>query len=120
MKERIKAVRKALGMNQTDFGKALGASLSAAYKWEAGESGMADATIMLLCQKFNVSETWLRTGVGDMFGPKDREAELSELVGALMSDSTPEFKKRLIAVLLKLDDDGWAVLKRIADALEKD
>ena len=119
MKERIKAVRKALGMNQTEFGKALGASLSAAYKWEAGESGMSDATIMLVCQKFGISEKWLRTGEGQMLLPKAREEEIAEFVGQTLRDETPEFRRRLISVLARLDDNGWSVLERIADGLTK-
>lgn len=119
MKERIKAVRKSLGMNQTEFGKSLGASLSAAYKWEAGENDMSDSAIMLLCQKYNVSESWLRTGEGEMYAPKSREQELAEFVADLCRDDTPEFRRRLVSVLARMDDTGWAVLEKIVNDLTK-
>ena len=56
-----------------------------------------------------------------MYAPKSREQELTEFVADLCSDDAPEFRRRLISVLARLDDDGWAVLEKIADALtEKD
>ena len=48
MKERIKALRKKLGLNQTEFGKETKTSLSAVQKWESGENVPSNATIEII------------------------------------------------------------------------
>ena len=121
MKDRIKALRKSLGITQAKFAEDLGVSLMAVQKWEMGHNNPSGAMIQLLASKYGVSEEWLRTGDGEMYAPKSREQELTEFVADLCSDDAPEFRRRLISVLARLDDDGWAVLEKIADALtEKD
>ena len=119
MKDRIRAVRKDAGLSQKAFGESLGASLSAAAKWESGENLMSDTTILLLCQKFRVSETWLRTGVGEMRASETREEEMGALVAALMADRPESFRAALVTVLLRFDPSGpeWTALERIYDKL---
>ena len=115
MKNRIRLVRKDAGLNQTDFGKALGVSLSAVFKWESGENELSDAVILLMCQKFNINETWLRTGAGEMHGDKSHEEELGAAVAKLMVNRPDSFKAAVVAALLKFDPDGpeWTILERI-------
>lgn len=115
MKERIKELRKHEKLNQTDFGALLGVSLSAVQKWESGENTPADSVIKLMCQKTGVNEVWLRTGVGEPFASKSREAEMGELVRKLMADRPEAFRVRLITALLRFDPDGaeWQVLENI-------
>lgn len=125
MKERIKELRKHEKLNQTDFGALLGVSLSAVQKWESGENTPADSVIKLMCQKTNVNEVWLRTGVGEPFASKSREAEMGELVRKLMADRPEAFRVRLITALLRFDPEGkeWQVLeniyKSVAGEIEK-
>ena len=125
MKERIKELRKHEKLNQTNFGALLGVSLSAVQKWESGENTPADSVIKLMCQKTNVNEVWLRTGVGEPFASKSREAEMGELVRKLMADRPEAFRVRLITALLRFDPEGaeWQVLeniyKSVAGEIEK-
>ena len=106
MKERIREVRKAAGLNQTEFGSRVGVSLSAVQKWERGENVLSDAVIKLVCHEFAVNETWLRTGAGDMFAPRSRAAELGELVRSRLIDRPDSFQAALISTLLRFDPDS--------------
>lgn len=119
MKERIKELRKAAGLNQTEFGKRVGVSLSAVQKWESGENIVSDSVILLLCREFGVNETWLRTGYGDMYRAKSREAELGELIRSRLLDRPDSFQAALVTVLLRFDPNGpeFAALEKIAQAL---
>lgn len=119
MKERIRAVRKAAGLNQTEFGKALGASLSAASKWESGENAMSDATILLLCQKFRISEAWLRTGAGEMRASRTREEEMAELAASILAERPESFRSALVTTLLRFDPGGkeWEALESIYNSI---
>ena len=122
MKERIKELRKAVGLNQTEFGKRVGVSLSAVQKWESGENIVSDSVILLLCREFGVNETWLRTGYGDMYRAKTREAELGELIRSRLLDRPDSFQAALVTVLLRFDPNGpeFAALEKIARALAEE
>lgn len=117
MKDRVRALRKFLKMNQTDFGKAVGVTLSSVTKWETGENVVSDAVLLLMCQKFGVSEEWLRTGEGEMFVPRSREEEIAAFVHDVCGPEGTAFQRRLISLLARLTVDEWSILERIADKL---
>lgn len=112
MKDRIKAVRKEAKMNQTDFGKSVGVTLSAEQKWELGISVPSDAAIMNICQKYNVDEEWLRTGDGS---PRSARDELQREVDARLPDRSDSFRSALVSTLMKFDPDSkeWEILENI-------
>ena len=62
--ERVKMVRKELGLNQTDFGKRIAIAQGYLTNVENGRRDVTEKTIRLICLEFNVSENWLRTGEG--------------------------------------------------------
>ncbi len=67
MNERIKELRKALGLTQQQFADKIGTSRTNIGKYEASAGTPSKAIISLICREFNVNETWLRDGFGDMF-----------------------------------------------------
>lgn len=68
MKDRIKALRKALKLNQTQFGEKLGLATTGISSIETGERIVQERHIKLILSAFpQVSEKWLRDGVGEMF-----------------------------------------------------
>lgn len=117
MKERIKAIRNAKGMNQTKFASCLSMSRSAVCKLESGENNPSDQTIKLICKEFNVDEEWLRTGEGDMFVDMDLEDELMQWAGTVLASESDSFKKRFVRMLSKLSEDEWELLAKMAQEL---
>ena len=75
MNERIKALRRALKISQEKFGGRIKISGASVSKIESGENNPSEQTISLILSEFNVSESWLRSGEGDMFNPSSSEAE---------------------------------------------
>jgi transcriptional regulator with XRE-family HTH domain len=67
--ERIKEVRKALGINQTDFAARLGSVQNTITGYETGRRVPSNQVIASICREFRVNEEWLRTGAGEMFVP---------------------------------------------------
>lgn len=122
MKERIKELRKSLGMNQAEFGSKIGISNTAVSKWEKGENTVPESAIKSIVREFGVSETWLRDGTGDMRANMDREEEMGRLLGDLLADRPESFRTALITTLLRFDPSGpeWAVLERIYEELAKE
>ena len=119
MQNRIKELRKSLGLNQTDFGSRIGVTTSAISGYELGSRVPSDAIIKSICREFRVSEIWLRTGAGEMKADTTREEELGELLGSLLADRPESFRTALITTLLRYSPDGpeWEVLERICDDL---
>lgn len=109
MNDRIKALRKTVKKNQTDFGAMMGVSLSAVQKWESGENIPTDTAISLMCQKTNANENWLRTGEGEMFLPKSRGDEIADIVKAA-STVDPEEAAAFFTDLFKGLSDGEIIL----------
>lgn len=66
--ERIKELRKALGMTQEKFAERIGLKRNSVALIELGRD-TSDQTIFAICREFRVSEDWLRTGAGEMFVP---------------------------------------------------
>lgn len=64
MKDRIRQIRKDMNMNQTEFGAEIGVTFAALSKYESGKVIPDKSIRLLICQKFNVNETWLETGEG--------------------------------------------------------
>ena len=76
--QRIKKLRKSLGMNQGEFGQKIGMGQAGISKIEQDGSTVIDQNIRLICQTFHVSEKWLRTGAGPMEND-DTDTVLSRL-----------------------------------------
>lgn len=64
---RLREVRRAKKLNQTDFGQYLSLSQNSLSQIESGTRDVTEKIVKLTCLQFNVSENWLRTGEGSMF-----------------------------------------------------
>lgn len=74
MGERLKKVRKALDLTQQGFADQIGSKRNTIATYEMGRTEPSAAVVSLVCAKFNISETWLRTGKGEMFNAKSSAA----------------------------------------------
>ena len=69
MNNRIAQVITALGIKKIEFAKKIGISSPFVSELCSGAKKASDRTITDICREFNVNETWLRTGEGEMFIP---------------------------------------------------
>ena len=105
MKERIRAIRKALKLNQVEFAERLGMKSTALSMIEVGENPLTEKNIRLICMTFNVNEKWLRTGKGEMFAASPYEQDFFKLYNNLLPE-TQEALLRLAKDLLKIQKTG--------------
>lgn len=110
MKDRIKKIRKALGLTQQEFADRLGISRGNIATYETRDGNPGSSVITLICREFNVSETWLRTGEGEMFVQRSEADEISAAVERLLSGESADLKRRMIIALSSLSDEHWALL----------
>lgn len=115
--ERIRELRKALKLTLDRFGERVGVKKSALSQIENGKSGVTDQMIKSICHEFDVSETWIRTGEGEMFPPVDRRTEIARLTRQLLNEEEDSFKNRFISMLADLSVEEWEFLEKRAKQL---
>jgi transcriptional regulator with XRE-family HTH domain len=101
MNKRIIEIRKHLKFNQDTFAARLGLRRTALSMIESGKNVLTEKNIKLICLTFNVNETWLRTGRGEMFGASPYEKEFFEIYKNLMPE-TQQALLRFAKDLLKM------------------
>lgn len=116
MGNRIKELRKALGLSQQEFADRIGIKRGAVANYEIDRNAPIDAVISLICREFNVNEFWLRTGEGEKFRQKSRAQEIADFAASLYENPT-SFQAKLVTVLAKLDYAQWKLLEEKAQEL---
>ncbi len=105
MKDRVKQLRKSLGLTQSELGDRLGVSRDAIAGYERGVN-IPEPTIKLICREFNVDYFWLTEGTGEMFTSIPQT-----LVDSIADEYhlTDEYKAILEAFLQVPDEDQPAI-----------
>lgn len=120
MNERIRKIRKEKGLTLEKFGERIGIQKATLSKIENGTVTLTDRNVTSICREFNVNETWLRTGEGEMFVDMDTEDELMRWAGEVLSGSDTSFQKRFVKMLMGLNPAQWKVLEeKILELYEK-
>ena len=120
MNERLKKLRKTLDLTQQEFANRLNVGRNNIAGYETGKRSPSDAVISLICREFNVSEEWLRNGVGEMFIEVSRDEQIATFVGDLLKDEADSFKRRFISMLTSLDTSDWETLEKIVELMQKE
>lgn len=117
--DRIKALRKEMGLSQDAFAEKLGLTKNYISLIENGNRNLSEQSIKVLCTMFNVNEEWLRTGNGEMMNLVSKDEEISRLLGEVIRTSESDFRRRLISALARLDDNGWNELEKLIDSISE-
>lgn len=111
MNERLRELRKTLGMSMEEFGRILGITKSGISDIENGRRSVTDQHIkMLTIQPLKgkyLNETWLRTGEGEMFRKRTDNEILTEFAADLVFEADDSFKKAIVTTFAKMDDETW-------------
>ena len=120
MNERIKEFRKVLGLSREEFANKLGLkSRGKIENIELGRTSPDEPFLDLICKTYNINPEWLRTGQGEMFIELSKDEQIEDFIGELLSDEEDSFKRRLISGLAALDENGWTVLEKFLDSIQK-
>jgi transcriptional regulator with XRE-family HTH domain len=88
--ERIKQVRKTLGLSQTEFAKAVFISNGYIAELESNNRNVNNRIVRLISLSFGISEAWLKTGEGRMFF-KTPDEKLQRMI-SLFNELPPKFQ----------------------------
>ena len=102
IEDRIKWLRKDKNMTQQEFADRIGTPRANIAGYERGIRTPSEAMISLICSKFAVNESWLRSGEGDPYIQLSRQAEIARIITQAMRAS-PE-REALICALANATD----------------
>lgn len=117
MKDRIKELRKALRLNQTEFGAKIGLSQGAITGYESGIRSPSDAVILSICRTYGASEAWLRYGDGEMFPKRSINEEIALFLSDIMTDEDESIRKRFILALSHMGEPQWQAIADFCQSL---
>ena len=114
MQERLKALRLKLNLTQSAFASRIGTTQNVVANYEIGRRNPSSSALNNICKEFNVNETWLRTGEGEMFQPKSRNDELLDYARRIAEGDPGSIQAQLLTVMTRLTDAQWEVLAQVA------
>ncbi|MBR5465603.1 MAG: LexA family transcriptional regulator [Alistipes sp.] len=103
MNERVKLIRKELGLTQEQLAQRLGVGKAALSMIETGKTGLSTRNRNILVQELNVNPEWLESGHGEMFNAKpDLQTFMLRTDSSLPMQSVPLFSIEGTAGLVPL------------------
>lgn len=110
--ERIKEIRKTLGLTLEKFGEKLGVTKTAISRIEKGERGLTEQMTKSICREFSVDYIWLTTGEGEMF--VDSDDDFIEKIDRIMAGES-DVRKNAIKALVNASEEDIEALDRLID-----
>lgn len=117
--ERVKELRKQINLTQQAFADRLNLKRNTVGSYEVNVVDPSDRTISDICREFNVNETWLRTGEGEMFNKITQSEKLAAFLADITANEEDSFKRQFVEVLAELEPEDWKFLERMARKLQK-
>lgn len=105
--ERVKEIRKSLGLTLEKFGERVGVTKQTVSRIENGINNLTEQMIKSICREFSVDYIWLTTGEGEMFVENDDD--FLERIDRIMAGENDNRKAMIKALLYASDEDIAAV-----------
>lgn len=115
--ERIMLIIDHYGCSKSEFARRINVTPAYISKLSKNiDSVPSDRTILDICREFNISETWIRTGDGEMIIRPDPDDEIDRIL-AQISASDDELIRRIIRAYWRLDQKEKAAISKLIDGL---
>ena len=111
--ERVREIRKQLGLTLDKFGEKLGVTKTAISRIERGERNCTEQMIKSICREFNVDYMWLTTGEGNLF--IDYDNDVMNAIDRIMAGESEFHKKLLKWCATSFTDEELLLLERKID-----
>ena len=108
--ERVKEIRKTLGLTLEKFGERIGVTRGSMSNIENGNRNLTEQMTKSICREFSVDYMWLTSGEGEMF--IDTDDDFIERIDRIMAGED-EARKNLFKFMLELSDEDIAALDRL-------
>lgn len=108
--ERVKEIRKTLGLTLEKFGERIGVTRGSMSNIENGNRNLTEQMTKSICREFSVDYMWLTTGEGKMF--IDTDDDFIERIDRIMAGED-EARKNLFKFMLELSDEDIHALEHL-------
>lgn len=108
--ERVKEIRKTLGLTLEKFGERIGVTRGSMSNIENGNRNLTEQMTKSICREFSVDYMWLTTGDGEMF--IDTDDDFIERIDRIMAGED-EARKNFFKFMLELSDEDIVALDRL-------
>lgn len=115
LNDRVKEVRKALGLTMKQFAEPLGLAESTISKIEKGTANPSDAALRLICSVYHVDYFWLTEGDGAMF-INDTDIIIEELAKQKGWNSDIE---KTLKDMFSLPDDKFNLVMQLIESMSE-
>lgn len=112
--ERIRELRKSLGLTLEKFGEKIGMKKNSVSQLENGKNSVTEQVFKSICREFNANYSWLVSGEGEMFSELD--SSIMAKIDYIMTGE-PTTAQKLFKAFAKLDEEDWKVVEKIIDSL---
>ena len=113
MEQRLKLVRKKLGLTQQEMADRLHIKRNTFANYELGRNAPIDAVVTLICREFGINEVWLRTGEGgedNMFTKVDADDRYSINLRKL-STTDNEMAQRMVNTIAESSPEELKIIE---------
>ncbi len=110
--ERIRELRKTLGLTLEKFGAKLGVGKNAISRIETSKSNLTNQMFLSIIREYNVNPDWLRNGTGPMFLDAPNRDDFMTAAAGLSDDP---LVVSFLVEYAKLRPDERAVIQKYID-----
>ena len=110
LKERLKELRKSLGLSQEAFGKRLGVTKASISRLENGANSFTEQMIKSICREFNVNYIWFVEGQGS--AEIESDIDYTSRIDQIMAGEN-EFAKATFKIFARFEEEDWKALQRL-------
>lgn len=115
--KRINEIISISGLSKTAFAKKINVSQPFVSQMISGTAKPSDRTIADICREFDINETWLRTGEGEMQREISDSEKILAWVTDVLMDKPDSFRRQLVEVLVELTPEQLDIMNQVADKL---
>ena len=124
--QRLKELRRALGLSQKEFGEKIGKTFRAIQNYEGEQRTPDETTLRLIEMLFNVNPGWLRYGRGEMFVNATKKEEsigarikrLRHVLGLSQRQLAEELGMHIITIS-RYEREEWKPSSKFIDLLRE-
>lgn len=113
--DRVKLLRRTLGLSQEQFGQKLGITKASVSRIESGVHGLSDRMAKSMHNTFKVDYFWLTEGKGEML-LEFSDAALDQIIEDYNLD---EYDRLLIQTYIESNDDDRKAIKTFLQTFAK-
>lgn len=106
-KNRIKEIRKELGLSQPEFGELIGIKAPQVSLIESGKHDLSEKTKLRIIEKYHVNPEWLDTGEGEMFRPFSESEEIIRFARSVTRAEDGDIRLEIMKLLARMTPEQW-------------